>query len=141
MSSIILFLFRSKYRELGLSKRWWHRLAIVLFAVALSAEFLMGVWIIVDDYGQKNIQIKVALNDYLEAKPSSPAEKQAIDQRYVEQYEKNTHDANVTLWLEIGYTLVFLAGLSYLLQLFYRALIYVVYGNKREPEHSSENAV
>jgi uncharacterized membrane protein YhaH (DUF805 family) len=62
----ILFPFRSKYRELRLCKLWWHRLAIVLFAVALSATLLMGIWTVVDDYGQKDIQLNRASGEYFD---------------------------------------------------------------------------
>ena len=117
----ILFPFRSKYRELGLSKWWWHRLAIVLFAVALSATLLMGVWIVADDYGQKDVQLNRASSEYFDTTTQTdqnvtPTASQAFN-KYEEQYKRITHDAAVTLWSEIGYTLVFLAGLSYILQL------------------------
>jgi hypothetical protein len=146
MSSKILFPFRSKYSELGLKRRWWHRFAIVLFGVAMTVALLTGVWLAISDYGEKNVRIDSALNDSIEAKGqldanASPAENQAIDQRYEEQRKQIDHDANVSLFVEIGFTVVLLAALSYLLQLLYRVLIYVVYGNKREPEHSTENAV
>jgi hypothetical protein len=141
MSSNILFPFRSKYRELGLGKRWWHRLALVLFVIALTAELLMGVWATLEAYGERNSQLSIATSDYLAAKMKldpnvSPKENQALNQHYSELCKSIDNEAEGTLWLDIVLTLGFLAALSYILQLFYRAVIYVAYGNKRESESS-----
>jgi hypothetical protein len=136
----ILFPFRSKYRELGLSRWWWHRLAIVLFAVALTAELLMGIWVTVEEYSEKNTQLSSVTSDYVDAKAkqidqnASPDGNQAINQHYEELIKSIKHDADVSLWWDIGGTLGILGVLSYVLQLLYRTVIYVAYGNIREPK-------
>jgi hypothetical protein len=146
-----LFPFRSKYLELGLSRWWWHRLAIVLFAVALTAELLMGIWVTVEEYGEKNTQLGSVTSDYLDAKTkqidqnASPEGNHeglppgvvitplnADSQHYEELIKNIKHDEDVSLWWDIGGTLVLLGVLSYVLQLLYRTVIYVVYGNNRE---------
>lgn len=43
-----LFPWRQTYRHLELEKRWWHRLVVVLFFVALVPTFLCS-WVIGDD--------------------------------------------------------------------------------------------
>ncbi len=50
MSKIIGFLFPwwNTYRRLELQKRWWHRLAVVLFFIALVPALLFS-WGIADD--------------------------------------------------------------------------------------------
>lgn len=50
MGKLIGFLFpwRNTFRRLELEKRWWHRLATVLFFVALTPTLLYS-WVIVDD--------------------------------------------------------------------------------------------
>jgi hypothetical protein len=135
--SKILFPFRWKYRELGLSKWWWHRLAIVLFAIALSAVFLMSVWIVADGYSEKDSRLDNASSEYFDANQTdqnvTPTGSQALN-HYEEQIKKINHDANVTLCWEIGFALGFLVCLSYMLQSLYRVILYVVYGSKRESE-------
>lgn len=43
-----LFLWRKMYRRFELQKRWWHRLTVVLFFVALTPIFLYS-WVIGDE--------------------------------------------------------------------------------------------
>ncbi len=134
----ILFPFRSKYRELDLRRWWWHRLAIVLFVVALSAGFLMSAWIVVDDYSEKDSRLNSASSKYFDATQQTdqnvtPTASQALNQ-YEEQNKKINHDANVSLYWEVVFAFGFLACLSYILQSSYRAIIYVAYGSKRGSE-------
>lgn len=50
MSKIVgvLFPWRKTFKRLELEKRWWHRLAVVLFSVVLAVALLYS-WVIADD--------------------------------------------------------------------------------------------
>ncbi|MGD0798330.1 MAG: hypothetical protein ABR910_11460 [Acidobacteriaceae bacterium] len=139
MELSVLFPFRTKFRQLGLSSRWWHRLAIAMFAVALLAVLLIRISETIDDYDEKDGELSSEALEFAhqEMKPdhrASPAQREALN-NYFEEISANVdHQADQRLYWDVLFTFGLLTSLSYVLQSVYGAIIWAAYRNKLDSE-------
>lgn len=135
MEFSVLFPFRARFWQLGLSNKWWHRLAVALFTIILLAVLLMRMSETVDDYDQKDggLSGEALQFAHQETKPDlkvSPMQRRALD-HYFEAITANVdHQADERLWWDLLLTFGLLTSLSYLLQSLYGAIIWTVYRNR-----------
>lgn len=135
MEFSVLFPYRATFWQLGLSKKWWHRLAVVLFAATLLSLLLIRISATIDDYDEKDGELSSESLEFIhqEVKPDhkiSPVQRQALT-NYFERISENVdHEADERLWSDLLLTFGMLTSLSYILQSLYGAIIWIVYRNR-----------
>jgi hypothetical protein len=135
MEFSVLFPYRATFWQLGLSKKWWHRLAVALFAATLVSLLLIRISETMDDYDVKDGELSSESLEFIhqEVKPDhrvSPMQRQALT-KYFERISANVdHDADQRLWWDFLLTFGLLTSLSYILQSLYGAIIWIVYRDR-----------
>jgi len=138
MLMTILFPFRGAYRKLALSKYWWYRLSIALYCLVLL--FLIApssLSRLSSDMSDHENRIKDIDNAYMRLEFSSSGNSpdwtdrnRQLDQRYKVLLDQANAGYSKRLWGDVGFVCGAIFMVSYLLQIAYRILIYVIYGDR-----------
>jgi hypothetical protein len=135
MEFSVLFPFRATFQQLGLSKKWWHRLALSLFAVALLAVLFVRISETIDDNDENDGRLSSEALDFMHQEMKSdrqlsPEQRQALTIHYEKITANVDHEADDRLWGDFLLTFGLLTSLSYILQSLYGAIIWIVYRNR-----------
>ena len=128
----LVFPFGSTFRRLHLHKYWWHRLAIVSFWATL---LLIGgsVWFGLNrlELGQQEEYRAMVQSDadYRQSVAVTTDEKDKIRKELEQQLSQGYQQYPVYPWANLGIGIVMALIVSYLLQLGYRLLLYIVFGS------------
>ena len=119
----LFFPYRTVFRELGLWRRWWHRLLVVSFGVSLA----ISVWVIWQEGNSLELKNYEQCYAYKLQSEASSGPMTNIDCKIL---------SPIHPLFNLGFALGAGLIISYSLQIAYRVALYVIYGrvSRRQEE-------